>query len=466
MKNNKTNKGQAAILIIFVIGMVGLLIGMSLTKTGFGESLMGRGAVDSTNAFYVANSGIEDAFYKIQELDYGYPSPGTYILQVGDGEAKITVSGTRDERVIESVGKYDRFVRKIRVATYNTEIRPGFPRAIQGGAGGIELENRIEITGRDKFTGNWYPGDIYSNTYIKGVNNGSNGDCSSPASTTRINGSAWAVTNIERMGSGDGPCIDVDAYAGSIKECQILGSAYSGTPISNIDCPYNSLCDPIVDPVKCKVPEILPLPDIGLNPLKQHLQVYGSIYSGDCVIGGANDCTTLRSDGLRSIGNLIIEGDLDITSDFYVSGPIWVKGDVNISSNLTVSLVPEITDTSLLILANGKVNSSSNVTFTSDAYSFLLFASEYANPQPNVCQDEDEAAVKISANVSSILFYAINGCSLVENPTASSEFYGAILGEGIKVKNNSRIVYDPALQNAEFVLSQEGGWQISSFTEI
>jgi hypothetical protein len=138
---------------------------------------------------------------------------------------------------------------------------------------------------------------------------------------------------------------------------------------------------------------------------------------------------------------------------------------VNIASNQTISLAPDISDSSQIILATGKIQTSSNVTFTSTGNTFLLLASEYGNVKPNVCADPDDAAITISSNVKSILFYAINGCAYVAQPTAASEFYGAIIGEGIKFKNNSRLVYDPALQDATFFLRKKEGWQISSFTE-
>lgn len=457
--------GQAAILIIFVIGMVSLLIGMTLTKTGFSESFMGRRTFNSTYAFYVANSGIEDAFHKIQSSNFGNPGPDQYTLTVGDGVASVTVSGTSNERVIESVGKYKNIVRIIRVSAYDTTLRPGFARVIHAGGGGVEFDNRTLVAGRDKSTGLRVPVDVYSNNFIRGVHNGSDGNCSSPAATTRIDGNAYAAGNIEKLGSGTGPCIDGDAYSGGVlSECRILGTAITTSPVSMINCPHTTTCNPDEDPHICEHPVIEPLPDIGVHLIKQFLESNGDSYSGNCVIGGASDCSTLI-DGRRTIGNIIIDGNLTSSSDFYVSGPIWVKGDVLINSNQIIRLDPSMSDSSLIILASGKIRSSSNVTFTSESSSFLLFASEYENNKPDVCQEKDDAAIRISANVNSILFYAINGCALVENPTASSEFYGAILGEGIKTNTNTRLIYDPDLQNAEFFLRRQGGWQISSFTQ-
>lgn len=462
--------GQAAILTIFVTGMVGLLIGMSLTKTGYNENIFGIGNANSTYAFYAANSGIEEALYRIKnDKTFGNPGPDNLNLDIGDAKVAVTVSGTKDERKIESIGKYKNFKRVIDVSAYNTEITPGFARAIQAGLGGIEFENRTLVTGRDKYTGERVPVSIFSNSYVRGADNGrdSQSDCSKPASTTRIDGNVYAVGSIERLGGGSGPCIDGDAFSGSLKECRVFGKAFSNSPISESYCPYATLCDPAIDS-DCKTPETEPLPNIEPDLIKTQLDITGTTYNGNCVIGGANDCSTLRADGVREIGNITINGDLSTTTNldsYYLTGPVYVTGNLNITSNQTISLAPEASEASLLILVKNRINTESNVTFTSTGNSFLLLASEYNNQKPDVCNDGDEPAIKIGSNVNSILFYAINGCVSVENPTASAEFYGAIVGEGIKFKNNATLVYDPSLKDAIFFLKKHGGWQISSFTE-
>ena len=191
-------------------------------------------------------------------------------------------------------------------------------------------------------------------------------------------------------------------------------------------------------------------------------------FDGNCEIGGINDCATERADGFREIGNLIVNGNLRVNlssnREIYISGPVWVTGELIIEQNHTIRISPEITDLSQIILTSKNIIVRSNTSFVSVNNSFLLIASEYENSKPNVCSDTSPA-ISIASNVNSILFYAINGCAMVGSPTAGSEFFGAIVGEGIWVRNNSRLIYDPALQDAEFFLRRRGGWQITSFTE-
>jgi len=465
--------GQAAILIIFVIGMVSLLIGMSLSKTGFQESMMGRSIAGSTKAFYVANSGIEDAFYRIQTL--GYAEEDDYTLDVGEGSAKVTIktiSVSDEEDVVEvtvreiiSVGKYGNFVRRIRVIAQNTVIAPDFTRFIQAGDGGIEIGQRVKITssGADQV-------NIYSKSFVRGRNNGSESGCDSPISTTNIDGNVFAVGSIERLSNGTGPCITGNAYAGNLYECRIFGQGFSGSEDS-FDCPYDA-CDPATDP-DCKIPEERPLPDIGVSYIEDHLTRHAeTVWPGNCEIGGSSDCSIESEDGTPMIGNMIIEGNLETRSNsaLYLSGPVWVKGDVTLESNQTISLDPASEDdTSLIILADGRITADANTRFTSDDNKFLLVASKYVNgilgDPETICEGSAGNAVTINPNVQSILFYAINGCAYVA-PTAAQAFLGAILAQGVIIDNNVEIIYNPALKDAEFFLNEGGSWQILSFTEI
>lgn len=483
-------KGQAAILIIFVIGMVGLLIGMSLSKTGFAESMMGRGTAGSTYAFYVANAGIEDALYKIQKAEEsGYYNIPQYTLKVGDGSTIVTISNrivTKDDtleriqRDILSVGTYDNYVRRIRVSAQIDILKPEFTRIIQAGVGGIEIERNVSISGRHK---DGTPADvsIYSNSFVRGWHNGNNNrpNCDSPSATSQIKGNVYAVDSIDRLDNGYGPCIDGDAFAGAINQCRIFGSYYSGSGnVNQASCPHNAnyWCNPEDDPERCKAPEEINLPEIYPDLIKEHIG--GNIHNGDCIIGNTNhagSCYEPNMDGSVTVGNIIIKGDLitNSSSIMHISGPVYVEGNITFASNQTINLHPSIVDkTSLIILSEGRIIANSNTNFTSVDSSFLLLASLYENDLKEkdgltyVCEGNDNIdAISIHSNVNSILFYAVNGCAYVKS-SAGKEYFGAIIARGVKIDQNVALVYDPVLEAAEFKLSQDGGWQISSFTEL
>ena len=92
MKNHNSQLGQAAILIVFVLGMISLLIGISLSKTGFLASIMSRTTAASSQAFYAANSGVEDALLRASvDKSLGVSSAYTYSIDIGDINAEITI---------------------------------------------------------------------------------------------------------------------------------------------------------------------------------------------------------------------------------------------------------------------------------------------------------------------------------------------------------------------------------------
>lgn len=440
----RNEKGQAAILIVFVLGMIAVLIGVSLTQTGFRESIMGRTEAESAKAFYVANSGVEEAFYQIgQDSSYGVSTPGTFDLMVETGQAHVTVYGTEDQKTIESVGTEGQYVRKLKVEVQNTSLKPGFEHAIHSGQGGFELRNNTVITGKNNTVGN-----VYSNSTVWGAK-----DCKTP-SASMVKGSVWAVGEITKLEKNDsGVCIAEDAYAGLLDYCYVKGSVNSPTAPS-INCPYDGLW------INKPAPDPLPLPAMGVDNLKNYLSSKGKFFSGDCILdgsGGPSDC----SGGTNTIGETIIAGDLQKPSniDIKISGPVWVQKNIIFNSLGSVGLTADITEVSQIVVVDGTILSDSNVAFGSNGTAFLLFVSTFVPSTPEIC---DNPAITISSNTNSVLFYATKGCVLVN---ANSIFHGAILGEKIRVENNSTVEYDPALQLAIFGLTKSGGWQTISFKE-
>lgn len=467
----KNQNGQAAILIIFVLGMVSVLIGLSLTQTGFRESIMGRTEAGSAQAFYAANSGVEEAFYQIGlNSSYGVGAPATFELDVGNGKASVTVSGTTEDKTIESVGTDGQYVRKLKVIVQNTSLKPGFENAIHAGQGGFELNQNSIITGYDHINNERVDGNVFSNRSVLGDSTAHDDDgCKgkltgsghSPGSSSWIFGSVWAVENIGRLteNPNSGMCISGEAHANQLKYCFVEGNRVSlNTPEEGCSDPGSGPYVPVPLPPPYPTPH--PLPEMGVDSLKNYLTSRGLTWSGDCLLdgsGGPSDC----SGGTNIIGEMIITGNLRKPSNanIKISGPVWVQKNVIFDSLGSVGLTADITEVSQIMVVDGTILSDSNVTFGSNETAFLLFISTLVPSIPEIC---DNPAITISSNTNSVLFYATKGCIMV---TANSTFHGAILGEKIRVENNSTVEYDPALQTAIFGLTKSGGWQTISFEE-
>ncbi len=454
----KFEQGTAALLAIFVLGFISLLIGVSLAERGYDSSIRGRTQTNTLKAYYAAESGVEEALAQIKSNDFGYPSTGTFTLPIGDASAEVKVTGTDDKnRTIESIGTYKNYVRKLRVTVQNTEVKPGFGNAILAGLGGIELRNQTLITSKDGSGGN-----VYSNTYIKGAKNdftGGSGNCKNSAS--KVDGNAYAVGSMTKLaGTDSGICVFREAYAASLDYCYVKGNVFSPFPPSIINCPINGTW------TNTPAPAAVPLPDMSIDTLKSYLTSNGTTFSGNCIADGSNgpqDCTK----GTGKLGNIIITGNFEISSNktLLVNGPIWVKGNITMNSNNTIGLSSEITKLSQIFLTDGTITSSQNVAYGSNGIAFLLFVSTYdpGVAKSDVCLDSATHAISISSNSNSVLFYSMKGCIQIN---ANSLFKGAILGEGIRIDNNSTVEYDPALQTAIFGLSKDGGWATLSFKEV
>lgn len=457
VKLKKLQEGTAALLAIFMLGLVTLLIAVSLVTTGYKAADRGHAETDTLSASYAAESGVEEALTKIQKEDFGYPGPDTFSITVGQAYADVTVSGSENQRIIESVGYFSDYIRGVKVVVQNTEIKPGFGNAILAGQGGVELRNQTLITSKDGSGGN-----VYSNTFIRGAKNDytlGTGDCKNAAS--KIDGSAYAVDKIDKLAVNDsGVCVVQEAHSGSLDYCWVKGDVFSPLLPSPLNCPFGGVWT--AEPA----PDEVALPDMGISIIKNYLTSKGNIFNGDCIAdasGDPQDCTY----GTGRLGNIIVTGNLEKPSniDLSIDGPIWIKGDVTFDSQGTVKPADEITNVSQIFVTDGKIISDSNVIYGANVNAFLLFVSTFdpGVDASSVCDDGVDYAIEISSNSESVLFYSMNGCILIN---ANSSFHGAILGQGIRVDNNSTVEYDPALQTSIFGLTKEGGWQTLSFEEI
>lgn len=446
-------KGTAALLAIFMLGLIALLIGVTLLNTSYQTSIRGRSQVKTLDSYYAAESGIEEAMAKIQKSNFGNPGPDNFTITLTASRAEVKVYGSENQRTIESLGYYDKYLRRIKVVVQNTSSMPGFVNAIQAGNGGVELEGNTKVKGKGGV-----PGNVYSKSFIKGKSKDHTAaGCKNSASA--IYGSAWAVDMIDSLDPGDGVCITANASATLLKSCYVHGKQFSpNAPLSSCDGGISQHVDTIPQE---------DLPDLGVNQIKSYLTSRGDDYSGNCKLTGSGNPSDCLG-GTDSLGNIKINGDLEIDPNPGVilkfTGPIWVTGNLLIKSNSRIK--PLSTSLSQITVVDGKIDSKSNVTYSKNVDAFLLFISTYiSGPDSTDTAFCNNPAISLSSNNESVLFYATVGCVRVDTGTAVGGFKGALLGEAVRVKNNTEIEYDPDLQTAVFGLTESGGWQTLSYEE-
>lgn len=408
--------GQAAILIIFVIGMISILIGISLVKTGFNESIMGRATSKSLNAFYAANSGIEEAFYR---LNHGSTNPGSFAVTAGESNAQVQISGAGNQKTIEAVGTYKNFVRKIKVEVEISELAPGFKYAVHAGNGGFIL------AGAEK---NFVIGNVYSNQRVQGFKK----DCDKSA----IKGTVWAVNSITKYKNGQGPCIEENAFTPNFIEGYVLP-------------PGQIITSPAPTPI--------PLPAFNLSLLKNRL-----------TLGITSECSEA---GPGTLGDIIVNGDLTIDNNLSICGPVWVKGKLTIKKDVIITISNLVSEPiGQIVLVDGLIEVESGTNFPTKVIqgknTYVIFISE-APPVGNIDDWCDNPAITLKTHSQGALFYSLNSCVLIntESSSGAGYYFGSVIGQKIMLDTNASLEYDPGLSGAVFGLTSGGGWQTVSFKE-
>ena len=103
-------KGQVFVTLLFFV-IIGITIISAETIVLFTNILSASTTEQGTNAYYVAESGIEEALLRLNR-NPGYAGE---VLTVGEGNAVIQV----DNGIITATGTYANSIKKIQVQTVN-----------------------------------------------------------------------------------------------------------------------------------------------------------------------------------------------------------------------------------------------------------------------------------------------------------------------------------------------------------
>ena len=171
VKNLFNEKGQATLIVVLsLLGTVSVLV-MTVGALSYNEIKKLNNIVRSSQSYYVAEAGIEDAVLRIKN-HLATTSP--YNLSVGEGSTQVNINGPLAALVITSAGNVQNRVRKLEVDLNGTtrSNKVSFNYGVHVGYGGLVMLNNSTING-----------NVYSNGGIVGGSNNS-----------VITGSAFAAT--------------------------------------------------------------------------------------------------------------------------------------------------------------------------------------------------------------------------------------------------------------------------------
>lgn len=427
IKNNQ--KGFAVFLITILIFAVMLGIGVSITILTLGEHNISRNIIKSSQAYYIAEAGIEDALLRLVK---GMNLVSTSTLNVDGGSATVAISDiVGGSRTIISEGNMENRVRKIEVAYEVGAEKVSFHYGAQVDEGGMIMYNNSKVEG-----------NIFSNGSI--ILSGAAGDKGIITEGVIVASTSTAGNNIIK-GLKIGEESGADAFAYSCESCSIGGKLYlsGGTAV---DCEAGGGTTSSEAVAKKSLP--ITQEQIG----KWRAAASSSeVWVGDYEIAGKET---------ESFGPRKIEGSLTIgiKGVLIMKGTIWVTGTTTIYNNATVKLAPEnygsrsgvLISDGRIIIENGAILEGSGQT---GSYLMLL--------STNPSLSEEESAIYVKNNALAAIFYAANGLIILDNNMEVRE----VTGYKIILKPNAVIKYKTGLIDTLFTSGPGGSWEVASWKE-
>jgi hypothetical protein len=204
-------KGFIAYILTIVILAIMLAILGGIAILTIDEYKIIGNTLKSSQAYYAAESGVEDAIYRIKNSISLSPH---YNMTVDFSPIEVLVgSPSSNSRIITTIGNTAKDFRKVEVNLSVTSIRPEFFYGVQAGDLGVTLSNNASIEGASGTAGN-----IYSNGSIHGSNNVTiTGDVS--VATGMAEDESYTLNNSDQIFGQTNPIIDVaQSFKPSVSE--------------------------------------------------------------------------------------------------------------------------------------------------------------------------------------------------------------------------------------------------------
>lgn len=418
-KERKVNNQSGAAMLISVIFFlfISLAIIAGLVGPTVREFRNASVNLKSKQSYFLAESGSEDAFYRISKsMTIG----GSEALTLNNNSATTTIATLLGNvKQIISLGDAVSLQRKI-ILMLKTGEGIVFKYGSQAGQGGFVFHNNSYVNG-----------SLYSNGNIVGANGAYlTGDA-------LVAGSAGSISNMRVGYGGTG-----NAYAHVVTDSTVTGTIYCQTGFNNNKDCDTSQSDPEV--------QDLPISDEDIIKWKSDAAVDETI-SGNVTIS-----TPTPLGPKKIIGNLTINDILTITGTIYVTG--------NILINDSIKLNPSYGATSGIIIADGYIIIGNNVDFfdsgTAGSYILLLSNSNCdASMSSSPCNGNN--AINVSNNSDISIVNAQKGTIYFSNNSGVKE----AVGNKIELKNNTYFDYGSGLINVNFTSGPSGSWGIDSWKE-
>lgn len=161
LKNKTHQQGQAFIVIIIFALFISLAMAFSSIIPAIGEFQDSSNLILSKKSYFLAESGLEDAIYRIKTAK---PISTEEKINLDGQETTINITETDNGKDITSSSNFLDIIRKVRIEL-TTTIGVEFFYGVQVGEGGLEMGENSHIEGTEGARGS-----VYSNGSITGEN--------------------------------------------------------------------------------------------------------------------------------------------------------------------------------------------------------------------------------------------------------------------------------------------------------
>lgn len=424
-------KGFAALFVTVLIMAIILGIGLSVAIFVLGEQKIAYNITKSSQAYYAAEAGIEDALLRLSKSKKWSSSYG---FGVGDGSVGVEISdeigGTR---TITATGNFANRIRKIQVVYGITSQDVAFYFGIQVGDLGLGMDGNAVVHG-----------NVFSNGHISGA---SNTKIYGNAISAKDGGLIKSMKILSSEGGGSAwanrleDCtIDNDAFYNEISSCSVGGTHYM--------------------PIEVPEPQDMPITNENIQAWKSEAAAGGTIFGYS--LGGNNT---------DSLGPIKVEGDmtLDSNAELTITGTIWVTGNLSLNSNVKLQLDPGYGNFSGVIVVDGRIFVDSNVVLCGsegfkeaekECYpsigSYLMLLSINNSIDPN------NPAIYATSNTETAILYTSAGFIRLSSNAKLRE----ATGYGIYMDSNAEVTYEIGLADARFSSGPGGTKKVKSWREI
>jgi hypothetical protein len=390
-----------------------LSVAISMSSLMANEQKSITADVKSTQAYYAAEAGIEDALLRLKKNPA--ISTLTYNFNIINGvSVAVNIPNTiLTSKSITSQATNQDIIRNIQaVCSIGNTSGISFYYGVMVGAGGLIMNNGSEIVGNVFSGGNVSgSGKIDYNLIVSGNGHSISG--------VYVQGDAMAYSCLS------GASVNNLTYVtGGAHTCTIRGTtSMQSQEISE---------------------QPMPIPQNQIDEWKVAAAV------GEQIVGNKT-----ISDVSNNLGPTVITGNLTLNNNavLTITGVVYVKGNVTLGNNATMKLSNSYGPEGGVFLTDGIISMGTGDTFygSGQTGSYLLILSTNAS----------DDAISVKNNSIGAVFYTSSGGLNISNNVSLVE----ATGYKVIMNNNSKVQYSSGIVNIYFSSGPSGGWKVTDWQE-